>query len=159
MAESDFGREDSRGDWSPDKPISYGPLFVWPPKPSPSTWFFEFQGTCSRNLAYAIAAVGIWFFLTPSLDNFQKLSVFWFGVLLVRNLVLALIVYGTWHLWLYVFRKQGRLNITENGYVNSKRFTLIIRPMTTCSGHWQVGCPSGHAMSALLGPIQMAMRR
>ena len=33
MGESNFGREDSRGDWSPDKPISYGPLFAWPPKP------------------------------------------------------------------------------------------------------------------------------
>ena len=77
-------------------------------------------------MAYAIVAIGIWFFLTPSLDNFQTLSVFWFGVLLVRNLVLALIVYGAWHLWLYVFRKQG----TDFKYNrkwpdgNSKRFTF-----------------------------------
>jgi sterol desaturase/sphingolipid hydroxylase (fatty acid hydroxylase superfamily) len=77
-------------------------------------------------VAYAIGAIGIWFFLTPSLDHFQTLSLFWFGVLLVRNLVLALIVYGTWHLWLYVFRKQG----TEFKYnrkwpdENSKRFTF-----------------------------------
>jgi sterol desaturase/sphingolipid hydroxylase (fatty acid hydroxylase superfamily) len=77
-------------------------------------------------VAYAIGAIGIWFFMTPSLDHFQTLSLFWFGVLLVRNLVLALIVYGTWHLWLYVFRKQG----TEFKYnrkwpdENSKRFTF-----------------------------------
>ena len=45
MAESDFGREDSRGDWSPDKPISYGPLFAWPPKPRALvTWFFGIPG-------------------------------------------------------------------------------------------------------------------
>ena len=45
---------------------------------------------------------------------------------LVRNLVLAIIVYGAWHLWLYVFRKQG----TDFKYNrkwpdgNSKRFTF-----------------------------------
>ena len=67
MGESDFGREDSRGDWSPDKPISYGPLFAWPPKPRALvTWFFGIPGyLLPWNLAYAIAAVGIWFFLTP----------------------------------------------------------------------------------------------
>ena len=128
MGDSNFGREDSRGDWSPDKPISYGPLFAWPPKPRALvTWFFGIPGYLFPwNVAYAIAAIGIWFFLTPSLDHFQTLSVFWFGVLLVRNLVLALIVYGAWHLWLYVFRKQG----TDFKYnrkwpdENSKRFTF-----------------------------------
>jgi sterol desaturase/sphingolipid hydroxylase (fatty acid hydroxylase superfamily) len=91
------------------------------------TWFFGIPGYLFPwNVAYAIGAIGIWFFLTPSLDHFQTLSLFWSGVLLVRNLVLALIVYGTWHLWLYVFRKQG----TEFKYnrkwpdENSKRFTF-----------------------------------
>ena len=36
-----FGRKDSRGNWSPDKPISYGPVFTWPPKPKVLfKWFF-----------------------------------------------------------------------------------------------------------------------
>ena len=30
----------------------------------------------------------------------------WVGLILLRNLVLALLVYSAWHLWLYVWRKQ-----------------------------------------------------
>ena len=29
------------------------------------------------------------------------------GLILLRNVVLAILVYGAWHLWLYVWRKQG----------------------------------------------------
>ena len=32
MGEPNFGQEYSQGNCSPDKPISYGPLFAWPPK-------------------------------------------------------------------------------------------------------------------------------
>ena len=128
MEESNFGREGSRGEWSPNKPISYGPVFTWPPKPrSLLTWFFGLPGYLFPwNVPYAIAAVCIWFFLTPSLDHFQTLSLLWFGVLLLRNLVLALIVYGGWHLWLYAFRKQGTAFKYNRKWPdeNSKRFTF-----------------------------------
>jgi sterol desaturase/sphingolipid hydroxylase (fatty acid hydroxylase superfamily) len=75
---------------------------------------------------YAIAAIGIWLFLTPSLDHFQTLSLLWVGVLLLRNFVLALIVYGGWHLWLYAFRKQGTAFKYNRKWPdeNSKRFTF-----------------------------------
>jgi sterol desaturase/sphingolipid hydroxylase (fatty acid hydroxylase superfamily) len=91
------------------------------------TWFFGLPGYLFPwNVPYAIAAVCIWFFLTPSLDHFQTLSLLWFGVLLLRNLVLALIVYGGWHLWLYAFRKQGTAFKYNRKWPdeNSKRFTF-----------------------------------
>ena len=51
MGESNFGREDSRGDWSPDKPINYGPLFAWPPKPRALvTWFFGIPAVSYTHL-------------------------------------------------------------------------------------------------------------
>ncbi len=108
MAEADFGRKDARGNWSPNKPIDYGPAFAWPPKPRAFLkWFFGFPGYLFPwNVLYAIAAIGIWHFLTPSLIYFQTLSWFWFGVILTRNMVLAVLVYGGWHMWLYVWRKQ-----------------------------------------------------
>jgi sterol desaturase/sphingolipid hydroxylase (fatty acid hydroxylase superfamily) len=59
------------------------------------------------NLLYAGLALLIWQFLTPALAEFQQFSLYWAGVILARNLVLALLVYGGWHLWLYVWRKQG----------------------------------------------------
>lgn len=35
------------------------------------------------------------------------MSLTWFAVILARNLMPAVLVYGAWHLWLYVWRKQG----------------------------------------------------
>ena len=32
MAETDFGRKDARGNWSPYKPIDYGPAFAYFPE-------------------------------------------------------------------------------------------------------------------------------
>ena len=109
MDEMNFGSRDARGNWSPKKPIDYGPAFAWPPKPGAVLkWFFAFPGyLLPWNLLYAIAAICIWYFLTPPLAHFQTFSLSWFSVILVRNIVLALLVYGSWHIWLYVWRKQG----------------------------------------------------
>lgn len=109
MDEMNFGSRDARGNWSPKKPIDYGPAFAWPPKPrAVLKWFFAFPGyLLPWNLLYAIAAICIWYFLTPPLAHFQTFSLSWFSVILVRNIVLALLVYGSWHIWLYVWRKQG----------------------------------------------------
>ena len=50
LEESNFGREGSRGEWSPNKPISYGPVFTWPPKPRALlSWFLVFLVICFRG--------------------------------------------------------------------------------------------------------------
>jgi hypothetical protein len=43
------GYTDSRGEWRPDNPIVYAPLFVWPPKIRKFLlWLFHYllPGTC-----------------------------------------------------------------------------------------------------------------
>src|SRR5262245_27665066 len=109
MDDSILGTEDSRGNWAPKKPVSYGPAFDWPPHPQALLkWFFGFPGYfLPWNVLSAIAAILIWTFLTPSLETLKTFSVGWAGLILLRNLGLALLVYGAWHLWLYVWRKQG----------------------------------------------------
>ena len=109
MDDSIFGREDSRGNWSPTKPVSYGPAFDWPPHPRAFLkWFFGFPGyLLPWNVSYALAAILIWTFLTPSLATLQTFSFRWAGLILLRNIGLAILVYGAWHTWLYVWRKQG----------------------------------------------------
>ena len=108
MSEAKYGSEDTRGHWVPNKPISYGPAFAWPPQPKALVkWFFGFPGyLLPWNVPYALLAVFIWVYLTPAIEHFQTLSLSWFAVLLARNLMLAILVYGAWHLWLYVWRKQ-----------------------------------------------------
>lgn len=109
MDESKYGKTDTRGNWSPDARISYGPFFTWPPQVSAlAKWLFGYPGYfLPWNVLYAVAAILIWQFLTPSLASFSVNMTYWIAVILLRNIVLALSVYGAWHLWLYVWRKQG----------------------------------------------------
>jgi hypothetical protein len=109
MDDAKYGTEDSRGYWQPKGRISYGPVFEWPPKPKVLLkWFFGFPGYLFPwNVIYAVAAVGIWVYLTPALETMRTFSFSWAGLILVRNLTLALSVYGAWHMWLYVWRKQN----------------------------------------------------
>lgn len=128
MDEMNFGSRDARGNWSPKKPIDYGPAFAWPPKPGAVLkWFFAFPGyLLPWNLLYAIVAIGIWYFLTPPLAHFQTFSLSWFSVILLRNIVLALLVYGSWHIWLYVWRRQGNSFKYNRNWPNetAERFTF-----------------------------------
>jgi sterol desaturase/sphingolipid hydroxylase (fatty acid hydroxylase superfamily) len=109
MDDSAFGTEDARGAWAPRNPVSYGPAFDWPPRPRALLkWFFGFPGYfLPWNVLYAVAAILIWTFLTPPLEAMRSLSADWIGVVLARNFALTLLVYGAWHLWLYVWRRQG----------------------------------------------------
>jgi sterol desaturase/sphingolipid hydroxylase (fatty acid hydroxylase superfamily) len=42
-----------------------------------------------------------------SLATMETFSFYWAGLILLRNIGLAIAVYGAWHMWLYVWRKQG----------------------------------------------------
>jgi len=108
MSESEFGTEDNRGYWIPKKLISYGPFFTWPPNPKALfRFFFGVPGYfLPSNVLYALIAVGIWVFLTPSIEAMQTLSPGWMLIVLFRNMVLAIVFIGAWHLWLYVWKKQ-----------------------------------------------------
>lgn len=110
MNDSKYGKLDDRGlNWVPNKPVSYGPVFEWPPKPQALfKFFFGIPGYfLPWNLLYAVAAIVIWQYLTPALETMREFAPGWVAFILVRNLVLAIAVYGAWHLWLYSWRKQG----------------------------------------------------
>ena len=109
MDDLQYGTRDRRGNWAPNERVSYGPFFSWPTRPLVLLkWFFGFPGyLLPWNVLYAGAAVLIWMYLTPSLETMQTLSVGWVAFVLARNVVLAILVYGAWHMWLYVRRKQG----------------------------------------------------
>ena len=108
MDESVYGKEE-RGHWAPHKRVSYGPAFARPWSPGAFLkWFFGVPGfLLPWTIPYALLAVAIWLWLTPSLETMKTLSWDWVLFVLARNLVLAIIVYGAWHLWFYRWRKQG----------------------------------------------------
>ncbi len=112
MDDANYGKLDERGlNWVPNKPVSYGPVFDWPPNPRALfKFFFGYPGYfLPWNLLYAVAAVLIWQYLTPALETMREISFGWVAFIFVRNLGLAIAVYGTWHLWLYSWRKQSTI--------------------------------------------------
>lgn len=128
MNESDYGHEDARGYWIPNKLVDYGPLFAWPVRPRALLKFlFGYPGFfLPSNGLYALAAVAIWVWLTPSLETMQSLSAGWAFVVLGRNLVLTVAFVGAQHLWLYAFRKQGTATKYDRKWPvgESKKFTF-----------------------------------
>ena len=108
MDEKTFGTE-SRGNWAPHKPITYGPLLAWPWNAKAVVkWLFGFPGFLFPwTVVYSALAIVVWLWLTPSLEIMKSLSPDWVLFILVRNLVLAFVVYGGWHLWLYSWKRQG----------------------------------------------------
>ena len=110
MDDSRFGKEDSRGFWTPKEPVSYGPAFDWPPRPKALVQMVLWLSRLSLAVECFVCGGR-----HPDLDvpdaaarkSLKTFSFGWAGLILLRNIVLALLVYGAWHLWLYVWRKQG----------------------------------------------------
>lgn len=154
MDEMKFGKVDARGNWAPDKPIGYGPAFAWPPQPKALfKWFFGFPGYfLPWNLLYAIAAVLIWLFLTPSLETMKTFAFEWVGLVLARNYALALAVYGAWHLWLYVWRRQGTTFKYNRNWPKEDSSVFLFNNQTLDNMFWTLasGVPIWTAYEVLL---------
>lgn len=154
MDDSKIGTEDSRGYWVPNDRVSYGPVFEWPPRPKVLLkWFFGFPGyLLPWNVLYAVAAVGIWLYLTPPLDTFQTFSFGWAGLILLRNLVLTVAVYGAWHMWLYAWRKQGAVFKYNRKWPSEKSSVFLFNNQTYDNIFWTLvsGVPIWTAYELLL---------
>lgn len=154
MDDSKIGTEDSRGYWVPNDRVSYGPVFEWPPRPKVLfKWFFGFPGYfLPWNVLYAVAAVGIWLYLTPPLDAFQTFSFGWAGLILLRNLVLTVAVYGAWHMWLYVWRKQGAVFKYNRKWPSEKSSVFLFNNQNYDNIFWTLvsGVPIWTAYELLL---------
>ncbi len=105
MDDSIFGEEDRRGYWRPNKRISYPPVFIWPPQ---LVGFLKWlpRYLFPWNIAYALLAILVWAYLTPSVERMKSFSPDWIGLVLLRNVSLTILVVGAWHFWLYMRRAQ-----------------------------------------------------
>ncbi len=154
MNKSKFGKEDSRGNWVPEARISYGPFFSWPPQVTAIVkWMFGFPGYfLPWNVLYAVAAILIWAFLTPSLQAFSANMTYWIAIILARNIVLALLVYGAWHMWLYVWRKQGAAFKYNKKWPKENSSAFLFNNQTADNIFWTLvsGVPIWTAYEVLL---------
>ena len=109
MVDVSSSNRNSRGDWRPDAPIALAPINVWPLRISNITkWFFGFPGFLWPYNAFWLAVTILtWSYLTPELKTMANLELWWIGLVLARNTALILILFGSLHLYLYVFKGQG----------------------------------------------------
>ena len=106
MDDLKFGTRDKRGDWSPNEPADFAPLFTLPPRPlAVLKWLPHYF--LPWNLLFALSAVAWWHWLLPDLDVMKTLSWGWTLRLFAINSLAVLVFYGLFELRLYYFRAQG----------------------------------------------------
>jgi hypothetical protein len=107
---TEYGRYDDKGYWKPDNPCGYSPLFQWPMRPlAILRWLFGWGGYLwPRHVSYVLLAGVTWYFLQTDLEVTTTLSVGWIAMMLLRNLVLLWLVFGFYHLSLYILKIQGK---------------------------------------------------
>jgi|TARA_B110001450_G_scaffold217204_1_gene211091 sterol desaturase/sphingolipid hydroxylase (fatty acid hydroxylase superfamily) len=104
--DSEFGKEDQRGFWKPNSLIRYPDVFVWPPNLlGVLRWVPNYL--FPLGIAYALLALVVWTWLTPSIPRMQTLSADWILYIFARNVAFITLVVGGQHVWLYVKKAQG----------------------------------------------------
>ena len=150
----EYGTRDAQGNWEPNDRVSYGPFFNWPPQPKVLLkWFFGFPGYLFPwNVLYAVAAILIWLYLTPSLEAMKAFSIDWVGLVLLRNIGLAVLVYGAWHLWLYIWRKQDTAFKYNREWPKTNSSVFLFSNQTADNMFWTLvsGVPIWTAYEVLL---------
>ncbi len=108
FSETNYGYTDIRGEWRPEKPVSFAPVFVWPPKLRAFLrWLFNYLFTW--NLFYLAIVLISYNFLQPPLEQMRSFRPGWMAILFIRNMALVWIIYGGWHFYLYVLKKRGTI--------------------------------------------------
>jgi sterol desaturase/sphingolipid hydroxylase (fatty acid hydroxylase superfamily) len=101
--------ENESGDYQPEAPIEFGPLYQWPPRPMAILkWVFGFPGYLAPlTLLFVGSAAATWLLLTPDPSRLRILSLDWIALIALRNLTLLVVLVSAWHIPLYVRKVQG----------------------------------------------------
>jgi sterol desaturase/sphingolipid hydroxylase (fatty acid hydroxylase superfamily) len=103
------GFRNARGEWQPAYPVSYAPLFAWPPRPLRLLkWLLAYPGFLwPWNSVYLLITLVSWHFLQPPLPRCAEFKADWIALIFFRNLGLLWLVSGGWHFLLYTLKVQG----------------------------------------------------
>ncbi|MGY4627152.1 sterol desaturase family protein [Bradyrhizobium sp. USDA 4486] len=105
MDDTLYGTRDKRGNWTPNRQLKRAPVFVWPVQPKHFLrWLFGYLWP-SNTIYFALSLVA-WLYLTPPLEAMREFGAGWISLILIRNAVLVLLVYGGFHFLLYIRRHQ-----------------------------------------------------
>ena len=118
------GYRDSRGEWRPENPVSYAPIFTWPPLVKKFfVWLFNYLFTW--NFIYLGVVILSYYFLQPPLEEMKTFKISWISVIFLRNMALVWIIYGGWHLYLYKFKARGTEAKYSSRWQNTNGSTFL----------------------------------
>ena len=144
MAEKDWGKRDSRGEWQPEVLPKPSPLFSLPWRlVDVLKYLFAPQGFFwPYNLFYGLLAVISWRFFTPGLDRTAHFQIGWIAEIYARNAVLLILVAGGFHLRLYTARGQGTKFKYTNKWLATNDQRFLFRNQTWDNVFWNLtsGC-------------------
>ncbi|MFC3629438.1 sterol desaturase family protein [Paracoccus angustae] len=105
MDDLQFGKRNKRGDWAPDGPIAYAPLFQFPPRlRALLAWLPHYF--LPWNAIFAVSAVAYWAWIVPPVETMQAIGLGWVAWLYAVNALAVFLFYGAFELHLYVLRRQ-----------------------------------------------------
>jgi sterol desaturase/sphingolipid hydroxylase (fatty acid hydroxylase superfamily) len=107
MDDLQYGKRNKRGDWAPNEPVRYAPLFILPFSIRPFLkwlphYFFPW------NVLFALSALAYWAWIIPPVETMRTLSWGWPLWLYAVNAVATFLFYGAFELHLYVLQHQER---------------------------------------------------
>ena len=107
MDDLKYGTRNKRGDWSPNEPVEYAPLFTLPFKLKAFLkWLPHYF--LPWNVLFALSAIAYWAWIIPPVETMQALSWGWPLWLYAVNAVATFLFYGAFELHLYVLKRQER---------------------------------------------------
>ncbi len=94
--------------WRPGDPITFSPLFSFPPRPTAVlSWFARAWLPFTELTLYLLLGIAVWHWLQPPLSETGLPAVEWIAPVWLRNLLLHTTLATLLHLWLYTWRGQG----------------------------------------------------
>ncbi|MEP1935038.1 MAG: sterol desaturase family protein, partial [Roseibium sp.] len=102
---------DRRGEWRSGRPVYLEPLLDFPTNAKRIlSWLFGVPGFFLPWFAIYMLLIGLSYaYFTPELTRMETFSPGWIAEITLRNFVLLTLWTGAFHVWLYRWRKQGRL--------------------------------------------------
>jgi sterol desaturase/sphingolipid hydroxylase (fatty acid hydroxylase superfamily) len=155
MADADWGKRDSKGEWQPAPELlpKPSPLFRLPWRPwEVIKYLFAPQGFLwPWNLFYAALAVVAWLYFTPGFDRTAHFEVGWIAGLYLRNAVILIVIAGGLHLRLYITRGQGTRFKYTNKWLAAKDSKFLFGHQTWDNIFWNLvsGCTIWTAYEAV----------
>jgi len=105
----DPGVRNAKGEWRPDYPVRYAPIFTWPPRPLAFLkWLLGWPGFMwPRNLLILAICIVAWIWFTPELSRCAQFRWDWIAEIFLRNQAIVWLIYGGYHLYFHIIKGEG----------------------------------------------------